>query len=53
MATVRITLEEVGGYFDELKDPRSAINQRHPPGECRGDCFDGCAGRRQRAGVDC
>lgn len=30
MATVRITLEEVVGYFDELEDPRSAINQKHP-----------------------
>ena len=30
MATVRITLEEVVGYFDELKDPRSTINQKHP-----------------------
>ena len=30
MATVRITLEEVVGYFDELEDPRSTINQKHP-----------------------
>jgi predicted transposase YbfD/YdcC len=30
MATVRITLEEVIGYFDELEDPRSTINQKHP-----------------------
>lgn len=30
MATVRSTLEEVIGYFDELKDPRSTINQKHP-----------------------
>jgi predicted transposase YbfD/YdcC len=30
MATVRITLEEVLGYFDELEDPRSTINQKHP-----------------------
>jgi predicted transposase YbfD/YdcC len=30
MATVHITLEEVVGYFDELEDPRSAINQKHP-----------------------
>jgi len=30
MATVRIALEEVVGYFDELEDPRSAINQKHP-----------------------
>ena len=30
MPTVRITLEEVVGYFDELEDPRSTINQKHP-----------------------
>ena len=30
MATVRITLEEVVGYFDELEDPRGTINQKHP-----------------------
>jgi predicted transposase YbfD/YdcC len=30
MAAVRITLEEVVGYFDELEDPRSTINQKHP-----------------------
>lgn len=30
MATVLITLEEVVGYFDELEDPRSTINQKHP-----------------------
>lgn len=30
MATVWITLEEVVGYFDELEDPRSTINQKHP-----------------------
>jgi predicted transposase YbfD/YdcC len=30
MSTVRITLEEVVGYFDELEDPRSTINQKHP-----------------------
>ena len=30
MATVRIALEEVVGYFDELEDPRSPINQKHP-----------------------
>jgi predicted transposase YbfD/YdcC len=30
MATVRITLEEVVGYFDELEDPRDTINQKHP-----------------------
>lgn len=27
---VRITLEEVVGYFDELEDPRSTINLKHP-----------------------
>lgn len=30
MATVRITMEEVVGYFDELEDPRSTINQKDP-----------------------
>lgn len=30
MATVRIALEEVVGYFDQLEDPRSTINQKHP-----------------------
>lgn len=30
MATVRIALDEVIGYFDELEDPRSTINQKHP-----------------------
>ncbi|MFO0914184.1 MAG: hypothetical protein U0795_14590 [Pirellulales bacterium] len=30
MATVRMTLEEVVGYFDELEDPRSEINLKHP-----------------------
>jgi predicted transposase YbfD/YdcC len=30
MATLSITLEEVIGYFDELEDPRSTINQKHP-----------------------
>lgn len=30
MATVRIALEEVVGYFDALEDPRSEINQKHP-----------------------
>ena len=23
-------LEEVIGYFDELEDPRSTVNQKHP-----------------------
>jgi predicted transposase YbfD/YdcC len=26
----RVSLDEVIGYFDELEDPRSTINQRHP-----------------------
>src|SRR6266852_3232424 len=26
----RVNLDEVIGYFDELEDPRSTINQRHP-----------------------
>lgn len=30
MARIRIALEEVVGYFDELEDPRSTINQKHP-----------------------
>src|SRR4051794_25790419 len=30
MADVRIGLEEITRYFDELEDPRSAINRRHP-----------------------
>ena len=30
MATIRMTLEEVVGYFDELEDPRNTINQKHP-----------------------
>jgi DDE family transposase len=30
MADVRIGLDEITGYFDELEDPRSTINQRHP-----------------------
>ena len=25
-----VYLEEVVGYFDELEDPRSTINQKHP-----------------------
>lgn len=28
--TQHIGLDEVVGYFDELEDPRSAINQKHP-----------------------
>jgi len=30
VARIRIALEEVVGYFDELEDPRSTINQKHP-----------------------
>src|SRR5215212_10115767 len=31
MASVqKVSLEEVIGYFDELDDPRSSINQKHP-----------------------
>jgi predicted transposase YbfD/YdcC len=28
--TLRIELDEVIGYFDELEDPRSSVNQEHP-----------------------
>jgi hypothetical protein len=28
--TQRVSLDEVIGYFDELEDPRSEINQKHP-----------------------
>jgi predicted transposase YbfD/YdcC len=30
MATFHVTLDEVVGYFDELEDPRSTINLKHP-----------------------
>jgi len=30
MFTARIGLDEVIGYFDELEDPRSEINRKHP-----------------------
>jgi predicted transposase YbfD/YdcC len=30
MATIRVSLDEVIGYFDELEDPRSTINLLHP-----------------------
>lgn len=30
LATVRILLEEVVAYFDELEDLRSTIHQKHP-----------------------
>lgn len=32
MTKAQIGLDEVIGYFDELEDPRSAINQKHPLG---------------------
>jgi predicted transposase YbfD/YdcC len=28
--TQRVSLDEIVGYFDELEDPRSEINQKHP-----------------------
>src|SRR5216110_2895069 len=28
--TQHVCLDEVVGYFDELEDPRSSINQKHP-----------------------
>lgn len=28
--TLQVCLDEVVGYFDELEDPRSTINQKHP-----------------------
>jgi predicted transposase YbfD/YdcC len=28
--TLRVQLDEVLGYFDELEDPRSSVNQEHP-----------------------
>ncbi len=30
MADIHIGLDEIACYFDELEDPRSTINQRHP-----------------------
>jgi predicted transposase YbfD/YdcC len=30
MATITVSLDEVIGYFDELEDPRSTINRKHP-----------------------
>src|SRR5579863_9335060 len=29
-STLRVQLDEVLGYFDELEDPRSSVNQEHP-----------------------
>src|SRR2546427_6847821 len=28
--TLQVCLDEVVGYFDELEDPRSTVNQKHP-----------------------
>ena len=28
--TQHVCLDEVVGYFDELEDPRSTVNQKHP-----------------------
>jgi predicted transposase YbfD/YdcC len=30
MATITVSLDEVIGYFDELEDPRSTVNRKHP-----------------------
>src|SRR4051794_18798076 len=30
MVDVFVGVEEIVGYFDELEDPRSTINQKHP-----------------------
>src|ERR1700678_3170471 len=30
MANVHVTLDEVIRYFDELEDPRSTVNRKHP-----------------------
>jgi predicted transposase YbfD/YdcC len=30
MATVHVSLDEVLGFFDELEDPRSTVNRKHP-----------------------
>ena len=30
MAKIQVTLDEVVGYFDELEDPRSTVNLKHP-----------------------
>jgi predicted transposase YbfD/YdcC len=30
MAKIHVTLDEVIGYFDELEDPRSTVNLKHP-----------------------
>jgi hypothetical protein len=30
MATIQVTLDEVVGYFDDLEDPRSTVNLKHP-----------------------
>jgi hypothetical protein len=30
MAKIHVTLDEVVGFFEELEDPRSTINLKHP-----------------------
>jgi predicted transposase YbfD/YdcC len=30
MAKIQVSLEEVLGYFDDLEDPRSTVNRKHP-----------------------
>jgi hypothetical protein len=30
MTELHVSLDEVLGYFDELEDPRSTINLKHP-----------------------
>jgi predicted transposase YbfD/YdcC len=30
MAKIHVTLDEIVGYFDELEDPRSTVNLKHP-----------------------
>jgi predicted transposase YbfD/YdcC len=30
VGTMRVQLDEILGYFDELEDPRSSVNQEHP-----------------------
>src|SRR4029077_15805355 len=30
MATIQVTLDEVVCYFDELEEPRSTVNLKHP-----------------------
>src|ERR1700675_3232573 len=30
MAKIQVSLDEVLGYFDDLEDPRSTVNRKHP-----------------------